>query len=92
MQETCFAFATSLEALPGICDALEAFKADLFQWNSQGPCLDELEKLAVLIQRAIREDAPPVIHDGGMIKLGFDATLDEWIRISQDGKGWLVTA
>ncbi|MDO9111666.1 MAG: DNA mismatch repair protein MutS, partial [Desulfatirhabdiaceae bacterium] len=80
---------TSLGALPGICDALEAFKAELFQWNSQGPCLDELEKLAVLIQSAIRDDAPPVIHDGGMIQLGFDATLDEWIRISQDGKGWL---
>jgi DNA mismatch repair protein MutS len=79
----------SLEALPGICKALEAFKADLFQWNSQGSCLHELEKLAVLIQRAIREDAPPVIHDGGMIKPGFDAKLDEWIRISQDGKGWL---
>ena len=80
---------TSLEALPGIREALETFKADLFQWNSHGPCLDELDKLAVLIQRAIREDAPPVIHDGGMIKLGFDANLDEWIRISRDGKGWL---
>ncbi len=80
---------TSLEALPGIRDALEAFNAELFQWNSHGPCLDELEKLAALIQRAIREDAPPVIHDGGMIKLGFDAKLDEWILISRDGKGWL---
>jgi DNA mismatch repair protein MutS len=80
---------TSLEALPGLRDALEAFKADLFQWNSHGPCLDDLVKLAELIQSAIREDAPPVIHDGGLIKLGFDAKLDEWIRISQDGKGWL---
>jgi DNA mismatch repair protein MutS len=80
---------TSLEALPDIRDGLEAFKAELFQWNSHGPCLDELVKLAALIQSAIREDAPPVIHDGGMIKLGFDERLDEWIRISQDGKGWL---
>lgn len=79
----------SLEALPGICETLEAFNADLFQWHSKGSCLDELEKLALLIKCAIREDSPPVIHDGGMINLGFDAKLDEWIRISQDGKGWL---
>ena len=81
---------TSLEALPEIYDALAAFKADLFSWESHGPCLDELGNLAALIQRAIREDAPPVIHDGGMIKPGFDAKLDEWIQISQDGKGWLT--
>lgn len=79
----------SLEALPGICETIEAFEADLFQWHSKGACLDELEKLTLLIKRAIREDSPPVIHDGGMINLGFDAKLDEWIRISQDGKGWL---
>ena len=79
----------SLEAIPGIRDMLEPFKAELFQWNSHGPILDELVNLAMLIKSAIREDAPPVIHDGGMIKLGFDAKLDEWIRISRDGKGWL---
>lgn len=80
---------TSLEALPGIRDALETFHAELFQWHVHGPCLNELEKLALLIQQAIREDAPPMVHDGGMIKLGYDAKLDEWIRISRDGKGWL---
>jgi DNA mismatch repair protein MutS len=50
----------------------------------------ELDDLADLIQRAIREDAPPVITDGGMIRTGYDAQLDELIRLSRDGKGWLA--
>ena len=80
---------TSLDVLPDIRDALDSFDAELLQWKLHGPCLDELKKLATLIQSAIREDAPPLVHDGGIIKMGFDAKLDEWIRISQDGKGWL---
>jgi DNA mismatch repair protein MutS len=80
---------TSLEALPDIRDALDAFDAELLQWQRHGPCLDQLGNLATLIQSAIREDAPPSVHDGGIIKMGFDAKLDEWILVSQDGKGWL---
>jgi DNA mismatch repair ATPase MutS len=52
--------------------------------------LTALHTLADLIHRAIREDAPPVITEGGMIREGYDAELDELIRISQDGKGWLA--
>ncbi len=80
---------TSLETLPEIREVLAGFDAELLQWDIHSPSLDELEKLATLIQHAIREDAPPVVHDGGMIKMGFDPELDEWIRISRDGKGWL---
>lgn len=84
------ALRTSLEALPGIRNELVSFKAGLFQWDVHGPCLEGLEKLSLLIRSAIREDSPPMVHEGGIIKPGFDSGLDELIRISQDGKSWLA--
>ena len=46
--------------------------------------------LADLMEASIREDAPPTIQEGGIIKKGYNADLDELIQISRDGKGWLV--
>jgi len=51
---------------------------------------DDLQPLADLIERAIREDAPPVINEGGIIKKGFNSELDELIAISRDGKSFLA--
>jgi DNA mismatch repair protein MutS len=52
--------------------------------------LEELVALAGLIERAIREDAPPAITEGGLIQPGFDAELDELVRIGTDAKGYLA--
>ena len=43
-----------------------------------------------LIDRAIDLDAPISIHEGGMIKRGYDATLDEYITLSSGGKTWML--
>ena len=81
------ALKQSLNMLPDIWTALSRYKADLFQWHEK---LDHLHELAALIHAAIREDAPPTIHEGGIIREGFSEQLDELIRISRDGKGWLA--
>ncbi|MDH3836403.1 MAG: DNA mismatch repair protein MutS, partial [Desulfobacteraceae bacterium] len=47
-------------------------------------------ELAGLIGSAIREDAPPSINEGGIIKTGYNAELDELISMSRDGKKWLA--
>ncbi len=52
--------------------------------------LDRLSALAVLIDKSIREDAPPTISEGGIIKAGYNGELDELVQISRDGKGWLA--
>ncbi|MEJ2165956.1 MAG: DNA mismatch repair protein MutS [Desulfobacterales bacterium] len=52
--------------------------------------LVELNGLAGLIDRSIREDAPPTINEGGIIKIGYNEELDELIQISRDAKGWLA--
>jgi DNA mismatch repair protein MutS len=43
-----------------------------------------------LIERSIVEDPPMTIREGGIIKKGYDAELDELISISTDGKKWIA--
>jgi len=81
------ALKQSLQQVPTIAGGLAVFSASLFRGlDDLGPLPD----LAGLIDDAIREDAPPTIHEGGMIKPGFNPELDQLIQISRDGKGWLL--
>ena len=77
----------SLQMLPEIIRQLAELKAPFF---TLAVPLKTLTALAQLIEAAIREDAPPVLNEGGLIKTGYDAELDELIQISRDGKGWLA--
>jgi len=81
------ALKRSLLALPQIQKMVSTLKAALFQWNEN---LNPLHELAEMIEKAIREDAPPTISEGGMVKPGYDSALDELVKISRDGKGWLA--
>ncbi len=77
----------SLLALTDIFTALSHLSAASYRYDRG---TDALFAMADLIDRAIREDAPPVITEGSMIREGYNAELDELIRISRDGKGWLA--
>ena len=81
------ALKRSLLALPQIQKMVSTLNAALFQWNEN---LNPLDELAEMIEKAIREDAPPTISEGGMVKPGYDSALDELVKISRDGKGWLA--
>lgn len=81
------ALKKSLFALPMIWQRINDFKSDLF---CRRPSLEKLMDLAKTIEAAIREDAPPTIQEGGMIKIGYHAELDELIKLSRDGKGYLA--
>lgn len=77
----------SIQQLPEIWDYLSGFSSFLFLW---GGSLSTLEELAECLEAAIREDAPPTLNEGGMIKTGYHSALDELIRVSRDGKGFLA--
>jgi DNA mismatch repair protein MutS len=81
------ALKRSLLALPQIQTRVSTLTSALFQWDEN---LQPLYQLSEVIEKAIREDAPPTINEGGMIKPGYHAGLDELVKISQDGKGWLA--
>ena len=82
------ALKQSLLILPDIWKVLKEFDA-----TSLDPKMDPdaLLALAELIDKSIREDAPPVVSEGGMIKPGFNAELDELVAISRDAKSWLAS-
>ncbi|HUJ08831.1 MAG TPA: DNA mismatch repair protein MutS [Verrucomicrobiae bacterium] len=50
----------------------------------------ELPDLVDLIARAIAEAPPLALKEGGLIKSGFNAELDELRRASTDGKSWIA--
>jgi DNA mismatch repair protein MutS len=50
----------------------------------------QLADLCRLIAAAIREDAPNVVRDGGVIRDGFDPELDRLRNISRDGRQWIA--
>jgi DNA mismatch repair protein MutS len=81
------ALKRSLLALPQIQKMVSTLKSTLFQWDEN---LNPLYELAEVIENAIREDAPPTISEGGMVKAGYHNGLDELVKISRDGKGWLA--
>jgi len=81
------ALKQSLWALPQIWSYLVELKTNLFRLD-ENP--EQLEELAEHIDSAIREDAPPTIHEGGIIKAGYKDELDELVSISRDGKSWLA--
>ncbi len=64
----------SLEALPPIKEALNDLKTPLFQTLQTD--LDPLKNLSDTLTKAIVDDPPLTIKDGGIFKQGYDATLD----------------
>jgi DNA mismatch repair protein MutS len=81
------ALKQSLSMLPVVWATLEELSAELFR---PVETVDDLSGLAGLIERSMREDAPPTVHEGHLIKPGFNAELDELVRISRDAKGYLA--
>jgi DNA mismatch repair protein MutS len=76
------ALARSLGRLPGVREAMEGVDSELLA--SLVGEMDLLEDLREVLVAAISPDAPPTLQDGGVIRDGYDPTLDE-LREARDG-------
>ncbi len=75
----------SLRMLPKLHTIMKKFQAPLLTSFSDN--FDTLEELADLLDRAIKEeDTPMVIKDGGIIKEGYNADVDEYRQLAEHGK------
>lgn len=55
-----------------------------------GERLDTLEEVRGLISTALVANPPPGLKDGGLIREGYHAELDELRNIGRNGKSWLT--
>ncbi|MEM1057938.1 MAG: DNA mismatch repair protein MutS [Verrucomicrobiota bacterium] len=93
------ALADSLERLPAIKEALQPRPQDNgWDGRPQPPALlrelagavQPLPELLAELRRALVEEPPVALKDGGMFRAGFRADLDELLDASQRGKEWLA--
>ena len=78
----------SLLKLPEVKKILKECKSDLLKELYEK--LDELQDIYELIDKAIVDDPPMTIKDGGIIKLGYDEEIDKLKTAQTEGKNWLV--
>ncbi len=82
------ALKSTLSYLPEIKKAVEGSHSTLLKDINQR--IDVLDDVYSLIDRAISEDAPFSVREGGMIKKGFNNELDELRKIVHGGKEFLT--
>jgi DNA mismatch repair protein MutS len=51
--------------------------------------IQEMPELASKLDRALLDEVPLVLKEGGIFRDGFDAQLDELRQASRDGKNWI---
>jgi DNA mismatch repair protein MutS len=78
----------SSRRLPAVKEKLSGSPSE--QLNEIAGKLDPLEDVAELIERAIREDPPVSLKEGGLIREGYHEELDRLIRATREGKTWIA--
>ena len=83
----CLALLRSLEAAP----QAQALLSPLPQQGIREvhDLLSPLPDIAALLSRAIDPEAPVLLSDGGVIKAGYSAELDEARSASRDSRQWI---
>ncbi len=82
------AFKTSVQMLPSIKTLMEDFSSELLV--SLNLDLDTLDDICELVERAIEDDPPISVREGGMIKTGFHPEIDRLRSAKTEGKSWLA--
>ncbi|KKO09695.1 hypothetical protein LCGC14_0031890 [marine sediment metagenome] len=78
----------ALATLPQLQDALTPIDAEHLRQLADS--IQTYPELAELLDRAIIDNPPAVIREGGVIKPGFDADLDELQNISENAGQYLI--
>jgi DNA mismatch repair protein MutS len=86
------ALKKSLDAVPPVRDCLmEKIGSELLREIADGlASFLELENLAEMIEKAIVDGPPVSVREGGMIKPGYSAELDELRDIASNSKQWIA--
>lgn len=82
------AFRNSIHMLPPIKTLMSDFQSPLLKRLYEQ--LDTLDELYELIERSIAEEPSLTLHDGGILKEGYNEEVDRLRKAKTDGKSWLA--
>lgn len=83
------ALKKSLQVVPSLFYNLKQLNnKDIINLEAMNYNFDDL---CITLEKAIDEDAPLTVKEGGIFKLGYNEQLDELITLSQGGKNWVAT-
>jgi DNA mismatch repair protein MutS len=82
------ALASSLRPVAPLAEHLSSCKSAALGGLAKD--LDPLDELTNKIEATLADELPPTIKEGGLIREGVDAELDELRSIASDGKSWMV--
>ena len=80
-------FKTSLQMLPFLKQLLHSFPDGLLKELDDE--MDDLADLQELIEASIVDDPPFLMKEGGIIKDGYNETVDNYRNAKKEGKQWL---
>ncbi len=83
------ALEKTLKLLPAVKEKLESLKGKSGLLDGLNARLHALEEVASAIEKTIDEDPAMVTKEGGIIKPGCNAAVDELRSIMHDGKSWI---
>ncbi len=78
----------SLQKIPELKKSLENVNTPLLKELYDN--IDELTDISDIIEKAIVEDPPMTVKDGGIIKLGYDEEIDKLKTATTQGKNWII--
>ena len=82
------ALGASLALVPQVKQALDGVRAPLLGQLAQR--IDPVPEAAQLLQRAIVDDPPTSLREGGLIRSGYNAQLDDLREVARGGKKWIA--
>ncbi len=82
------AFRNSIHMLPPIKQLLQDFKKG--QLKEIAEEMDTLEDIYSWIFTAIEEEPPILLHEGGILKEGYNEEVDRLRKAKTEGKAWLA--
>lgn len=83
------ALRDSLKMLGPIRGVLSEFSSDRELKEIHDSC-DDFAGLLDLLSRSINDEPPVLVHEGGIIKEGFDEDIDRFRKAKTDGRQWLM--
>ena len=80
----------SLDCIPPLKEDLVALRVSAILTQTIIARLHDFSSLTKQFRDALSEEPPAAMKEGGMIRDGYSAELDELRSISRDGKGWIA--